>query len=539
MSTKVSFDENVSHHLSAGFQILLISTAEEARCQRELQRVAKAHKLKMATWDELNGFTPGEGKIFNPVTALQKVPEAATFPSRETLVVFRDLHNHFHKPDVRRILRESFFENKFNREELRRPVVLLQPTNFIHPDLAACVTMLEFDLPDNDYLGRLYDETAAKVDEAHNFSTPALRHSILQSLRGLTESEAVDCLSLCICRHRSLSPEMVETIETVKANILKSSQVLTYIPRHQLRPADDIGGYDVLRSFVKTKSLAYTPEAESRKLDMPKGIGLVGVPGTGKSVVTETIASILGLPLVLFDFSAVFNSLVGESEKAVRQALKTVDALGGCVLVIDEADKALAGTGQGKSNDSGVATRVFGQVLTWLAKKSDRTFVVMTLNRTSGMPPELLRKGRFDEIFYVDLPAEDERVAIFRIHMQKRGVDPKKYTTREWKDFARASDDMVGAEIEACIVGARFAAFEADPSGDASPSAKQLLESIHEVAKTRVIVLDPDNINDIRSFAFKAKGVSSAYDRAEEKSKRSLRIEGGVFGGPLGGPSSN
>ncbi len=569
MST-LPFKQNIIEHIRAGYQIILVQTAEEARVERELIKASEEMEMGFSTWDQIAGF-PHEENSLNPTDALLSVPKPEFFDKPNVMVVFKDLHNHFDSPDVRRALRSLSERVVLNNSKQRRPIILLQPSPRIHPDIVSCITQMEFTLPTPAQLGDTFRTIQRAIkDDAKRLCPPELEYQIIQGLRGLTGTEAANALALCLIRHRGFVPELIETVERTKANMLKKTEVLTYTPRDEIPAITDLGGYDELIDFVRQRSLAYTPAAEAIKMDMPKGLILVGVPGTGKSVAAMSIASALGLPLLEFDFSSVFNALVGASEARVREVIALVTAIDGCVLVIDEADKALGGSVDA-TGDSGVTRRVFGVLLTWLARKQDRTFVVMTMNRTKGMPPELLRKGRFDEIFYVDLPTEAERRKIFEIHMGKRAVDPAFYPAADWKKFLKESNEFVGSEIEEAVKSARFAAFQLatlrtlinestaaknDPKAKAKiaekiapypdalrsaavdltdsvfahmskgvPSADQLVASIKEVALTRVVKVDKDNISEIRKFGTeRARPVSKERRLGGAKGSRNVDI---------------
>ncbi len=559
-----SFRKSIIDHIDASYQIILVPTHEESRALAELVDVAREKNWGFARWDQLSGYgeyAENGDKIMNPTDAITNIPIEKFFPDKNTIVVMNDLHHfYFENPDVRRALRGMSERSKFNNTKWKRPLILLQPTSRIHPDMSAVITTIDFNLPTPEELGAIFDTTLSNIkDEAKRVCSEGLKHSIIQGLRGLTSIEAINCLSLGLIRHRRFVPELVQTVEDTKASMLKRTEILTYVPKNQIAPLAELGGYDDLAAFVAQRALAYSPEAEAAHMDMPKGIVLLGVPGTGKSKAAESIARRLDLPLVIFDFSAVFNSLVGESERRTREVISQVTALGGCVLLIDEADKALGGSNE-SSGDSGVTRRVFGQILTWLAKKQDRTFVVMTMNRTKGMPPELLRKGRFDDIFYVDVPSSEERRLIFTIHLNKRGVNPESFSDADWKRFLKASDGFVGSEIEESVKSARFAAFQLgkirrlidestrikndraqkarvdelqleianysqalqmaaldlspenmDHAINGIPSADQLVQAIEEAAITRVTRVDAASIDEIRKFGTeRARSVSSA-----------------------------
>ena len=335
------FQEEIASRIRAGYQCLLVPTSEEARCDRELERVAKLLDYEIITWDAIEGFSSvgDTHNTRNACEALCTIPDSKAFSTRKALMVFKDLHNFYPNPDVRRAIRSLTAKRSFKNKIVHRPLIIVQASSALHPELASCATTVEFELPTHAQLLEEIDHVnqTAIEDKTKRLTSTELRHRTAQGLLGLTSVEASDCLALCLIRHGGFKEEMIETIESIKAGVLRRSEILSYTPRNQLRKASDIGGYDEMMAFVTQRALAYTPEAAAIKLDMPKGIVLVGIPGSGKSVVTECIAQILGLPLVNFDFSAVFNSLVGESERRTREVISLAAAMGGCVLVIHQA----------------------------------------------------------------------------------------------------------------------------------------------------------------------------------------------------------
>jgi SpoVK/Ycf46/Vps4 family AAA+-type ATPase len=569
MST-LTFKQNIIEHVRAGYQIILIPTVEEARAEMELRAACTELELEYQSWDQIAGFQHDE-TILNPTDALLSIPKPEFFrDGKHHMCVFKDLHNFYDSPDVRRALRSMSERVVLNNSKQRRPLILIQPSERVHPDLASCITTLEFTLPTPAQLENTFESIRRSIkDETKRVCPDELKHHIVQSMRGLTSTEAANCLSLCIIRHKGFTPDLIETIERAKANTLKKTEVLTYVPKDEIPPITDLGGYDELIDWVRQRALAYTPQADQIGLDRPKGALVMGVPGTGKSVMSMAVAKTLGLPLLEFDFSSVFNALVGASEARVREVIRLVTAIDGCVLVIDEADKALGGSTDA-TGDSGVTRRVFGVLLTWLARKKDRTFVIMTMNRTKGMPPELLRKGRFDEMFYVDIPSDEERRKIFEIHMTKRNIDPAFYPATEWKKFLKASNEFVGSEIEEAVKSGRFTAFQLgqirklindqtaakgkdkDKFSDlltpysnelktkaldltpeefeymsrGVPSAEQLIAATLEVGMTKVTKVDKDNIAEIRKFGQeRARPVSRERRLSGAKGGRNLEVD--------------
>ena len=502
------FEQNVFEHMQAGFPILNITTVEEGRAEASLARICERAKMKvfpnlsMTRWDCVGGWdSPKDiaGKMQDPLVALQAMPGNKF--SGHKLFVMRDLDDFWSAPDVTRILRTYYFQRTLvNQTASKRPMVVLTPgTREVPPKLRNCITTIDFQLPDAEDLLHIVTGIALSIygESRPATVTPQLLDDVAHTLLGLTTSEAEDVLALCSVKHRGLVPEMMATIKDEKATIIKQSEILTYISEDKLPNPEDIGGYDNLKEFINRRKLAYSREARESQLDMPKGIILLGVPGTGKSFVAYALGGMLGLPVFEFNVGAVYGSLVGESEARMRSALKTIDAQHGCVMLVDEADKAFGGAADAVG-DSGVTKRVMGNLLTWLAAKKDRTFVVMTLNRIDGLPPELLRPGRFDKVFFTDLPEADTRKEILKIHFRKRGIKPEdlKLNPADWKHIVDRTDRFVGAELEEIVREARYLAFEARQSG--VPTFAEITAAATSIKP--LSTLDEEGVEKIRKF---------------------------------------
>ena len=300
--------------------------------------------------------------------------------------------------------------------------------------------------------------------------------------------------------------------------MLKRTAGLTYVHKQKIASADEVGGFDVIKKWISKRGVCFTAQAREHLIDPLKGLVLIGPPGTGKSLFARIIARTLEQPLVMADISSVFGSLVGESEKRMREMLQTIDAMEQCVVLIDEADKVWGGAND-STGDSGVTRRIFGSFLTWLQEKESQAFVIMTMNRINGIPPEFLRKGRFDEIFYTDLPIEDERKEIFDIHLRKRGIeDPSSVCSEEeWHELIDQTDGFVGSEIEDVVKSARLSSFTDRNLG--VPDFEELLIATKETVP--LSVLDKENIESIRKFcAERARPVSSSTRQAVKSGGR-------------------
>jgi len=527
---KVEFAQLLNEHLRAGYQCMFVPSSEEARLEAEVTKVAKQLSMGVITWGCDEGFSAPDAvrnqkKYQSPHAALQAIAGEGSPFQGNNVFVFRDLDDFQADPTVRRILRSLCEGNKLVNKRYKRPIIITSPKRQIHEKIKSCCTVVEFDLPGEDKLKQTLEFVRASIesnDPSKAQVSDELSDGIVQCLRGLTSNEAENALARCLVRHGGFSEDMLGTIKDEKASIVKKSEVLTYIPEKDQATRETIGGFDELMTWIDRRRLAYSRDAQEKRIDYPKGVVLIGVPGTGKSYVAAAVARFLGLPGYIMDIGSVFGSLVGESEQRMRDAIRQIEAQQGCVLLLDEADKAFGGATDSQG-DSGVTRRVFGQLLTWLASKQDRTFVIMTLNRTKGIPPEFLRAGRFDAVFWTDLPHEGERKEIIDIHLKKRGVEPSELEMgdNEWEEIIQATNGYVGAELEQLVKEARYISYENREVGD--PNFDDLL-----AAKESIIPLsqlEQEKVNEIREWCKnRAKNVSSPPPRKRQARTRSVDV---------------
>ena len=277
-----------------------------------------------------------------------------------------------------------------------------------------------------------------------------------------------------------------------------------------------VGGLDELKKWLSKRGKAFTPEAREFGLPEPRGILLLGIPGCGKSLTAKAISSMWQLPLLKLDVGKVFSSLVGSSEENVRRAIQTAESIAPSILWLDEMEKGFSGLSSSGQTDGGTTARVFGTFLTWLQEKKTPVFVVATCNSVSQLPPELLRKGRFDEIFFVDLPSKAERKEIFKIHLEKRHRDAKNFNLEKLADSAIG---FSGSEIEEIIVSALYDAFD---------DGKEITQQYIENSVSSMIPLSKtmeDGIKQTREWAkIRAKKASSIEWENESENIRQLEI---------------
>jgi SpoVK/Ycf46/Vps4 family AAA+-type ATPase len=339
------------------------------------------------------------------------------------------------------------------------------------------------------------------------------RTRLLQAALGLTLGEAENVFAKIIVKDERLSGDDVNEVFAEKQQIIRKSGLLEYCTTTET--FSNIGGLAMLKDWLNKRVSAFTDEARAFGLPAPKGILMLGVQGCGKSLCAKAVSSQWQLPLLRFDMGRMFGSLVGSSEENVRRAIAVAESVAPTILWVDEIDKAFAGSQGSGSADGGTTARVFGTFLTWLSEKTAPVFVVATANDISQLPPELLRKGRLDEIFFVDLPSREERAQIFAIHLVKRGRDAAAFDTTA---CAEASPDFSGAEIEEAINNALYDAFYA---------SQQLTTAhiLHSVTQTVPLAKTMDEqINRLRSWA-EGRARNASVGRDAQKAALSRRME--------------
>ncbi len=338
-----------------------------------------------------------------------------------------------------------------------KTVVLVSPIMKIPVELSKDVAVVEFGTPSVDDFNRLLDRIIDDVKDQPRISISLDadgREKLVHAARGLTLKEAENVFAKTLVLDGKLDAEDISVVFSEKQQIIRKSGTLEYY-ESQERFAS-VAGLDNLKEWLKKRSAAFSERAAQFGLPAPKGVLLLGVQGCGKSLCAKAASSLWKLPLLRFDIGRVFGSLVGSSEESMRRAIQTAESVAPAILWIDEIDKAFAGTQGSAGSDGGTASRVFGTFLTWLSEKTAPVFVIATANDISHLPPELLRKGRVDEIFFVDLPNEAERREIFRIHLEKRKRDPARF---DLDVLARMSEGFSGAEIEEAIISGLYDAF--------------------------------------------------------------------------------
>jgi len=459
--TKRQMDE-LEVLIRARYPLIYVISWEEQRVLHRVSQIASRLNKNVFEWSVNTGLVPAGANLQSqknrdtatqdPLVALGNVIEHV----EPALYVFKDFHPFLkcQNMSVVRRMREaaSALKNTY------KTIVIVSPMLEVPPELEKDVTIVDFDLPRaNDLtalLLRIMEEVKGNAKLKTNING-SMREMIVHALLGLTLAEAENVLAKTLVAHRGFGPESLEVINAEKKQIIRKSGLLEYYESDET--IDSVGGLGSLKNWLLKRTVALSDQARAYGLPAPKGVLLLGVQGCGKSLMAKTISNIWRLPLLRFDVGRVFGSLVGSSEQNVRRAIQVAESVAPVVFWIDEIDKAFRGSrGSGGSTDAGTSARVFSTFLTWMSEKKTSVFVVATANDISALPPELLRKGRFDEIFFVDLPSRQERQEVFRVHLNKKKIDPAQF---DLETLADASEGYSGAEIEEAIISTMFDAF--------------------------------------------------------------------------------
>ncbi len=512
-----------SNLLKARFPYLYISTWEEERALSVIGEVAQNAAMiktprKVHVWSVTNGLMsdgqPGKEETKAPLKALEIIEKH----SAPAVFVLKDFHVYFgaqgRAPDNQVIRKIRDLAPVLKQSANPKNVVFLSPSFVLPNDLQKEVAIIEFDLPSFADIRKVLDEMIdtnrqsgrikidLKNDEAERLAKAAL---------GLTLQEAENAFARAMVEDGRLGIEDVEVVLDEKCQIIKKTEILEYV-KTDLR-MEDVGGLENLKRWLKKRENSWLDSAQAYGLPAPKGVLITGVPGCGKSLIAKAISAAWQLPLLRLDIGKIFSGLVGSSEENMRKAIKTAEAIAPCILWIDEIEKGFGAVGS--SNDSGTSSRVFGSFLTWMQEKTKAVFVVATANNIQALPPEFLRKGRFDEIFFVDLPTRKERSDIFMLHMNRRLkgkaiIGDVQLTGEVMMRLSDQTEGFVGAEIEQVVVSGLFEAF--------SESRSVKIEDFERSVRNTVplSVTQAEQIRAIREWAnVRAVAATTLEQRAE------------------------
>lgn len=441
--------------IRARYPIIYAITWEEARLERDLLEVAQRLKKELLCWTITVGFRrlpdgKPEGGTTDPLRALTYVLECKD----NCLFLLKDFDPYLSDPTLVRRLRDVARELKASYKS----VLIVSPVMRIPEHLEKDVTVLDYDLPGSDDIRLLLDRIIDQVKTNPRITvdvTEADKELLVNAALGLTAQEAENVFARAIVADSALTVDDVAIVLSEKQQIIRKSGLLEFYASEE--QFADVGGMELLKDWLRKRGHAFSERARQFGLPYPKGVLLLGVQGCGKSLCAKAVSGLWNLPLLRLDVGALFSGIVGSSEQNVRRAVRVAESISPCILWLDELEKGFSGVKSSDTSDSGTTARVFGSFIQWMQEKTKPVFVIATANDVQALPPELLRKGRFDEIFFVDLPSEPERADIFAIHLRKRQRDPEQH---DLPALAQAADGFSGAEIEEAVISALYDAFD-------------------------------------------------------------------------------
>lgn len=450
------FTSELEYLIRARYAAIYVSTFEEERAMEIINSLSNKLNKRVIQWTSTNGFLlKGQRMDQKSIDFKTAVLMAEELASEPTLFIWCDIHSYFkNQPSFVRCFKE--FCQKL-RAGCPSNSIILSPVVEIPVELQKELTILELPLPDkNETRGIIssFSQNYAGRDGLNIDTSNDSVNSLCSAGIGLSKSELENCLSKSLVKTRSISSAQVGLILQEKQQIIKKSGILEYIPTEDFS-LERIGGLQNLKRWLDRRKLAFTQEAKAFGVDAPKGVLLVGVPGCGKSLSAKCVAAAWRMPLLKLDMGRIFSGIVGSSEANMRLALQLCEAVSPAILWIDEIEKGLSGVGNGTS-DGGTSTRVFGNLLTWMQEKKAPVFVFATANQVNSLPPEFLRKGRFDEIFFVDLPSAEERKEIFSIMIKSRSRKSEAFDLDHLAEFSGEKMlgegvRLTGSEIESVV----------------------------------------------------------------------------------------
>ena len=458
----MNLKEELAALMGAQVPMIQLITYEEGRILRTLGEIESAREMGITSWDIADGFvTHRAGREPFPLPEPEKTPSTDTIlkylvdkmPNGHILVL-RDFHHCWtaKRGYITRKLRNMAPKLRSGSQFLIFTTPPLAPEQDLPRELKDDVVVLPVPLPDQRELERLFDEVTGKLNRTR-LPQPAVKEKLIQSALGLTTTQAQLAFSRVWSAHHAFDERGIDLITWAKKQVIRESGALEFWSAEQGEA--DVGGLDNLKAWLKKREAGFQNEARDAGLPFPRGVALIGIPGTGKSLSAKMLSGLWKLPLLRLDVGTLFGSLLGESEQNMRKAIMLAETVSPCILWIDEMEKAFAGAGAGNLT-SGAATRVFGTFLTWMQEHRTPVFVIATANDVGALPPELM--GRFDRTFFLDLPNHGERQAIFLIHLKRAGVT---FPDRQFRigELVEKSRGMVGREIERTVREAQFTAF--------------------------------------------------------------------------------
>lgn len=491
--------------LKAGAPLVQIISYEALRIHALINAAATELGMDWYSWNRIEGLKKWNktSSKFDSAEEEYRLPSAILehYASGElpedAILILEDLHPDLteSQPETIRRLRNIAFDPPPNRR-----LILFQPETVLPTELQKEMQILELPLPGSGDLKSIYQ----RVVERFDLDNDEPHDKLLEAALGLSIMETQIAFAKAAVTDRALGDDQVGFVNDEKKQIIKKSGYLEYFePDSSL---DDVGGLDALKKWLEKRGRGFDKAAREFGLETPRGVLLLGIPGTGKSLTAKAISAKWRFPLLKLDMGKIFGGIVGQSESNIRNALQVAEAMAPCVLWLDEIEKGMAGIESSGASDGGTTSRVLGTFLTWMQEKTRPVFVVATANRIGQLPPELLRKGRMDEIFFVDLPSDKERQEILEIHLKRKRRSPENF---DLEALAGQSIGFSGAELEEVVKEALYQAFH-DGYDLQTKHVTEAIERTTPLSRTRA-----EEITQLRAWA-KTRAVLASSDTPSE-----------------------
>lgn len=490
--------------IRARYPLLYLVTSEEAPAEELLQILADSlkPKRKLLIWDIVSGWSDNGQNKGQLMPALSRI---GTIKEDEPVIcVLKDFNPTLRNPErsdnypVIRYLKTLARQSRNSRKS----IILMGQEAVVPSDLREEMVVCDFPLPSIPEIERII----TSVIPANQLQVSGLAlEQLIRACQGLTRQRIERILARALAAKGKVSEGDIDLVLEEKKQYIRQTEILEfYNPSETLQ---NVGGLENLKAWIRGRRNSFSVQAHAYGLPSPKGVLLVGIQGTGKSLCAKTIAREWRMPLLKLDVGRLFGGIVGESESRVRQMIQIAEAMAPCVLWIDELDKAFGGISSEFSGDSGTSKRVFGSLITWMQEKTKPVFIVATANNVRVLPAELLRKGRFDETFFVNLPNQREREEIFRVHVQR--LRPNRVRDFSYTELAVAAEDFSGAEIEQTIYDAMHMAFNQDPPREFTQ--EDILTAIHQTVPLAAIARD--QIQSLKEWAAESGARTASQDQ--------------------------
>jgi ATP-dependent 26S proteasome regulatory subunit len=534
-TTKLTGLDEISTLMNSRRRAILVNTYEEERVQEDLKTLAEAKGYHGFSWTITSGLkdiVTGEvaKKIFDPIKLMEHIQEA----EEKSVFIIKDFHDIWGNFQAKRKLRDVLETH----DNTYKPILLISPQASIPSELEKLITVVNYELPTRP---QVIEQLSGMEEYLEMKELPVPegreREAIIHGLVGMTSTEIQNVLKKSVAKNKCID---LSEITAEKEQVIRKTGLLEYITK--LGDMKNVGGMDLIKDWLGDAYYAFEPEALDHNIDPVRGVVLAGFPGVGKSLAAKAIADLWNLPLLKMNMSDIMDSRVGQSEKNISRALKLAGQVSPCVMWIDEFEKGLSGIASSDRSDSGTLSRVVQELLTWLSDKEEPVFVVATANDVTKLPPELTRAGRFDELFFVSLPHEEERRDILNIHLRKRGYestlddsvmgfDKNRVHEATLTSLAMDMKDFSGAEIEQVVAEAGRRAYAAYRKGERESHYIILTDLAEQIQKMVPLAKrDPQLLMELRKWAKQSAKCASSKEHTflhgeyKEENKSKLRV---------------